>query len=162
MNLRGAAAASAVLSLWGCAAAPRPQVTAPASKPLAPEVVAIERKAGWILRLEQQRVLRDPAAGADLTTLAIDPDPGVRRRALLAIGRVGLPEASPIVVAALSNAAEDEQVRATAAFALGLLADPAGIPALEAALIDPSAVVRGRAAQGLGLAGRTGLRARHR
>ena len=77
--------------LSGCATAPAP--VAPAPPPPAP-VVPIERKAGWIIRLEQQRMLADPAGGpvADLIALAGDAEPGVRRRAIQAIGRVGMTE----------------------------------------------------------------------
>jgi cyclophilin family peptidyl-prolyl cis-trans isomerase/HEAT repeat protein len=113
--------------------------------------VSIDRKAGWILRLEQQRVLRDPAVeGADLVRLAADPDPGVRRRAVVAIGRVGMAEGATVAITALSD--PDEQVRAAAAFTLGLIGDASGVAALEAALKDPAPLVRGRAAQALGLA----------
>jgi HEAT repeat protein len=75
--------------------------------------------------LEQARVLDDAALGADLGVLARDPDAGIRRRAVLAVGRVGMAEGVPIASAALSDA--EENVRATAAFALGLLADPQGV-----------------------------------
>jgi cyclophilin family peptidyl-prolyl cis-trans isomerase/HEAT repeat protein len=45
----------------------------------------------------------------------------------------------------------EAEVRATAAFALGLLAQKSTVPALVAALKDSSPLVRGRAADGLGL-----------
>ena len=92
-----------------------------------------------------------PATEPDLVTLALDPDAGVRRRAVLAIGRVGMPDGLPAVVAALADPAED--VRATAAFAAGLIGTPAAVPPLEHALADASPLVRGRAAEGLGLTG---------
>jgi HEAT repeat protein len=108
-----------------------------------PPIIPIERKAAWILRLEQQRTLQDPsAAGANLALLAADPDAGVRRRAVLAIGRTGLPEGVPTVITALQD--PEVAVRETAAFALGLLADSRGVAPLEAALADTSALVRGR------------------
>jgi cyclophilin family peptidyl-prolyl cis-trans isomerase/HEAT repeat protein len=130
-----------------------PPPAQPAATPPRPAPVSIDRKVGWILRLEQQRVLTDPAAGADLTALVTDADPGVRRRAALAIGRVGLPEGVRPLVAALTDA--QESVRAMSAFGLGLLADPAAAAPLEAALADPSAIVRGRAAEALGQLGAT-------
>jgi cyclophilin family peptidyl-prolyl cis-trans isomerase/HEAT repeat protein len=133
--------------------------------------VSLDRKVAWLLRLEQQRQLRDaavasaplrtdsagrlirkPATTADLAALAADTDPVVRRRAALAIGRVGLAEGEPVLAAALKD--DDEFVRETAAFAMGLLGQEAAAPALEAALKDPSAAVRGRAAEGLGLIGK--------
>src|SRR6185295_15556561 len=95
-----------------CASAPA--VPAPATAPL--PFVALDRKVAWILRLETQRVLRDadqparplpvgivPATAPDLTALVADVDAAVRRRAALAIGRVGLAEGVPALVAALSD-----------------------------------------------------------
>lgn len=152
--VRVAGAATLATALAGCTAAPRP-VPAPAEPP-AP-VIPIERKAGWILRLEQQRILREEALGGDLTVLAKDQDAGVRRRSVLAIGRVGLAEGVPVAISGLSDGAED--VRATAAFALGLLGDARAVSSLEAALKDPSLLVRGRAAEALGLVGTSGAAA---
>ncbi len=114
-------------------------------------VVSLDRKAGWILRLEQSRQLSDAALGADLAVLARDSDAGIRRRAVVAVGRVGMPGGVAIAVAALAD--PEESVRAAAAFALGLLGDPQGGTALRTALKDPSTLVRGRAAEGLGLIG---------
>src|SRR5204863_8150804 len=65
------------------------------SRPAHPIETPIELKAAWILRLEQQRVLADPAAGADLATLIRDVNPGVRRRTALALGRIGGAETLP-------------------------------------------------------------------
>jgi cyclophilin family peptidyl-prolyl cis-trans isomerase/HEAT repeat protein len=130
---------------YGCASGGTPASQPPAAAP----VITIERKVAWILRLEQQRVVLDAAVGADLRRLATDADPGVRRRAVLALGRIGTDAGLAALTGALSDT--DEGVRATAAFALGLLGDPAAAPPLEAALSDPSALVRGRAAEGLGL-----------
>jgi len=138
-----------VLALSACAPKTQPVAAVPAAPP-AP-VIPIDRKAGWILRLEQARVLEDAGLGADLGVLAHDPDAGIRRRAVLAVGRVGMAAGVPIASAALSDA--EENVRATAAFALGLLADAQGVPPLVAALKDASPIVRGRAAEGLGLIG---------
>src|SRR5436853_410972 len=80
-------------------------------------------KAAPVLRVELQRVLRDgpdadapaapapaapapiaPARTADLLVLVRDTDTGIRRRAALAIGRVGRPEA----IGALSAAVGDD------------------------------------------------------
>jgi len=146
------AALALAAALAGCTTAPAP--VAPAPAPPAP-VVPIERKAGWIIRLEQQRVLADPAGGpvADLIALAGDAEPGVRRRAIQAIGRVGMTEGVAAAVAAAADA--DEVVRAEAVFALGLIGDAAGHAAIITALKDPSPAVRVRAAQGAGLAGAT-------
>src|SRR3954463_15772774 len=92
----------------GCGSAPPP-------KPVTAPTVAVDQKMSWILRLEDKRILRDPAPPepvapppptpttskakakgtppppppppviADLTRLASDADPRIRRRAALAI-----------------------------------------------------------------------------
>ncbi len=149
----------------GCAPAPKPAL------PAAPSPITLDQKVSWLLRLEQERVLRDPsievpapqgasaervlapARSPDLTELLQDTDPNVRRRAALAIGRVASPAGVAPLVASLDDA--DEQVRAAAAFGLGLIgarAEAADAP-LETLLNDPSPLVRGRAAEGLGLIG---------
>ena len=78
-------------------------------------------------------------------------DPRVRRRAALAIGRVGLPAG----VAPLAARAQDPDpdVRAMVAFALGLIGDATAVDALVAALGDANAAVKGRAAHALGQLG---------
>ena len=129
----------------------------------------------WLLRLEDQRILRDagaPVAAPPLVTgknavalpppppppdvirLLRDPEARIRRRAALAAGRVGLPEAAPDLITVLRSDT-DPEVRQMAAFALGLLGDkqPSTIDALRVALTDPSPLVAGRAAEALGLIG---------
>jgi cyclophilin family peptidyl-prolyl cis-trans isomerase/HEAT repeat protein len=163
---------------------PPPVLTPPEPPP--PEVPA-DRKVAWILRLEQQRILRDPAlppsgeppatpgtasvtagaqagAGAtqpralrpatqpDLIGLARDPDGGIRARATLAVGRVGMASGLPVLAEALMDA--DELVRTQAAFAIGLIGAPAGVEPLTRMLAaETSAVVRARAIEALGLIG---------
>jgi HEAT repeat protein/cyclophilin family peptidyl-prolyl cis-trans isomerase len=145
-----------------CKSVPTPVAT-PA--PLPPPV-ALDTRVSWILRLEQQRMLRDadleaapeaaahalaPARTPDLTVLLSDTEPAVRRRAALALGRVARAEAVPALSSALAD--PEEAVRASAAFALGLIGAAAGVDPLEAALKDPSPLVRARAVEGLGLIG---------
>ena len=134
-------------------------------------IVSFEQKLSWILRLEDQRVLRDPAPSPvapavrrrgreavsqspvpDLTRLLGDDDARVRRRAALAVGRVGLAEGVPSLLTALTSDPEPE-IRQMAAFALGLTRNPAAVEALVAALMDPEPLVQGRAAQALGMIG---------
>jgi cyclophilin family peptidyl-prolyl cis-trans isomerase/HEAT repeat protein len=147
----------------GCAAAPPVP---------APPTVSYGQKIGWILRLEDQRVLRDPVPpppvtvparggrapaatpAADLVQLVGDPDGRVRRRAALAIGRVGLGGGVKPLVATLATDPEAE-VRQTAAFALGLIGDGSAVGALRAALRDASPLVAGRAAEALATLGDT-------
>src|ERR671919_2181578 len=90
-----------------------------ASAPVVPSVpeipvVTYEDKLSWIIRLEDQRILRDPnppppvvllpatrtqpqivapPPPSDLIRLLNDAEARVRRRAALALGRVGLPDA---------------------------------------------------------------------
>jgi HEAT repeat protein/cyclophilin family peptidyl-prolyl cis-trans isomerase len=156
-------AASAALALSalasGCASAP------PAKAP----IFTYEQKLAWIVRLEDQRVLHDPqpapppqpvkkskqkivaAPVPDLLPLLADPEPRVRRRAAIAVGRVGLPSAVPSLLPLLKD--PEPEVRQMAAFALGLIGDRAAVVSLEGALSDTDARVRGRAAEALGLIG---------
>lgn len=143
--------------------------------PLPPVVVPYETKLASILRLEDHRVLTDaravpdapppaldtrgrplpvapPPPPTDLLTLLRDAEARVRRRAALAVGRVGLPDGVGPLTTTLAD--PDPEVRAMAAFALGLVGSPAVVEPLRGALADPSPLVRGRAAQALGLAGR--------
>jgi cyclophilin family peptidyl-prolyl cis-trans isomerase/HEAT repeat protein len=156
--------------------------SAPPKPPEAP-VISGDQKMSWILRLEDQRILRAPAPPPppvvtpppkprrnappppppdpipDLGALVADPDPRMRRRAALAVGRVGLQGGTALVQPLLADA--DPEVRQMAAFALGLLGDkarqrrvppdPGVVAALTAALQDADPRVRGRAAEALGL-----------
>ena len=157
---------AALVAAAGCGGAR----TAPPLQPApAASTVSIDQQIAWLLRLEQQRVLRDagaasvaaspgartltPARTADLEALAVDPEPGVRRRALLAIGRTGLREGVLALSGALGDVNETEENRAVAAFGLGLIGAPDGLTPLTAALKDPSARVRGRATEALGMIG---------
>ena len=146
-----------------------------ASAPPAPPVPppSFEQKVSWILRLEDRRVLRDPPPVApppppavqgrqppiimppspDLVRLLTDKEARVRRRAALAIGRVGLPEGVQPLVALLDD--PDPEVRQMGAFALGLVGDARASAPLVEALADPSPLVKGSAAEALGLIGDT-------
>ena len=146
-----------------------------ASAPVAPSVpeppiVTYVDKLSWIVRLEDQRILRDPnppppviivtatrtqpqivapPPPSDLIRLLNDGEARVRRRAALAVGRVGLPEAVEPLTKLFAD--DEPDVRQMAAFALGLIGDPAGRPALQMALADMNALVQGRAAEALGM-----------
>lgn len=150
-------------------AQPRPAQSAPPS---------FEQKMAWILRLEDQRILRAPEAPPaaaepatakgrrarqappapppppDLVRLLQDPEGRVRRRAAQAVGRAGLAEGVAPLAAVLAGD-RDAEVRQMAAFALGLVGHRSAVEPLRAALGDPSALVRGRAAEALGLIGDT-------
>jgi cyclophilin family peptidyl-prolyl cis-trans isomerase/HEAT repeat protein len=160
------AAAAACLSSLRCASAPAPVATAPSVK--------YEQKLAWILQLEDQRILKvaeppaplpppvapakrsksiaappPPVVTGDLAALVKDSEPRVRRRAALAIGRVGLAQGIPVLTATLADS--DADVRGMAAFALGLIGDTSAEAALTPLLADPMPMVRGRAAEALGL-----------
>lgn len=144
----------------GCASAPPVK---------GPPPVPTEQKLAWVLQLEDQRILRVPPPPPppvterrrgraapppapllpDLTRLLSDVEPRIRRRAALAVGRVGLPEGVEPLTATLKDV--DPEVRQMAAFALGLIGDPAAVTPLTGALADPSPLVRGHAAEALGL-----------
>jgi cyclophilin family peptidyl-prolyl cis-trans isomerase/HEAT repeat protein len=125
-------------------------LAAPAPPPAAaPRLDKLAR----VLELEDRR---DVGAG-ELDRYLHDADPGVRRRASLAAGRIG--DATLVnSIGELMNDGEPE-VRQMAAFALGLIADPSAVDRLLAALQDPEAIVRGRAAEALGRTGGPGVAA---
>jgi len=146
-----------------CATAPPP--------PVAP-VITFEQKMAWILRLEDERLLKEtpppapapvpqgrrrpavvppPAPVPDLGRLITDGEARVRRRAALAIGRVGLAEGLDLLLPRLQD--QEPEVRQMTCFALGLLGDKRAVEPLRAALADQSMLVQGRAADALGLIG---------
>ena len=151
-------------SLSACASIPRPVV---APGPPAPVPPSLDTRVAWMLRLEQQRVLREapgaesappevvsgfrPAMSPDLAALLNDSEEAVRARTAIAIGRVGMTEGGTLLQTALADPAET--VRANAAFGLGLLASRTAVPVLHAALADPAIAVRLRAVEALGLIG---------
>ena len=137
---------------------------------VAPVEPLVDEQISWILRLEDQRKLSDPIPESvlpdnefsadnslletpepvlrpDLVLLATEGSPSVRRRAALALGRIGVSEG----VEALSSLLNDPEpeVRQMAAFSLGLIGDATATDALLAALNDISPIVQGRAAQAL-------------
>ena len=164
----GSWAVCLALTSAGCASVPAPVL------PELP-VVTWEEKLSWMMRLEDQRILRDPnppppvvlmpatrtqpaivapPPPSDLLRLLSDGEARVRHRAALALGRVGLSEAVEPLTALLAD--EEPEVRQMAAFALGLIGDVAARPVLLAALGDPDPWVQGRAAEALGAVGERG------
>src|SRR5262245_47119442 len=96
---RGVSSAVLILTCACASAPPAPPPPVPAPPP-APMIPA-ERKLSWIARLEQQRVLTDASVGADLVALAGDADTGIRKRAIVALGRVGMAEGAPVLATLL-------------------------------------------------------------
>jgi cyclophilin family peptidyl-prolyl cis-trans isomerase/HEAT repeat protein len=97
-----------------------------------------------------RNVIPPPPPPPDLIRLVEDGEARIRRRAAIAIGRVGLPEAVPALVKLLQGDT-DVEVRQMAAFALGLIGDPSAVEPLRLAVADPVPLVAGRAAEALGL-----------
>jgi HEAT repeat protein/cyclophilin family peptidyl-prolyl cis-trans isomerase len=156
-----ASLAACLVFFAGCAPSP------PVAVPRPPEPADLM---SWILRLEDERRLADPApaapAGAgvstqpstgfvpprpDLLALLEAPEAHLRRRAALAVGRVGLPEGVDALVGLLVD--PEPEVRQMAAFALGLIGDAVAVDVLVDALADSAPAVQGRAAQALGRLG---------
>ena len=104
-------------------------------------------KMARLLAFEDRRSLGD----GELDRYLADPDPGLRRRAALAAGRVGDPASLPTLIQRMNDA--EPEVRQMAAFAMGLIGDKQAVERLLASLLDPEAVVKARAAEALGRIG---------
>lgn len=97
-----------------------------------------------IIRAEDERRWND-----NLKSLLSNEDPKVRKRAALAAGRIGDPNAIP-VLADMLLMDRDADVRQMAAFALGEIEAPGGAYALVTVLKDPNKSGRARAIEALG------------
>ena len=95
-------------------------------------------------RPSRRRYRRD----LDLGRLLTDTEARVRRRAALAVGRVGLPEGVPLLTPLLNDA--DPEVRQMAAFALGLIGDRSARDPLVTALGRSVAARAGQRLRGAG------------
>jgi cyclophilin family peptidyl-prolyl cis-trans isomerase/HEAT repeat protein len=135
------------LTLTRCAAAPPPA-------PI-PVLVSYEQKLAWILRLEDQRLLRDPALPDPEDPRSVegeDPEPPPATGGDAASGVLSLlPSATPDLLRLIEDPSAAIRRRSAAAIGRVRLAD--GIPALVSALSDPQMAVREIAAFGLGLIG---------
>jgi HEAT repeat protein len=120
---------------------------ATAAKDARPTPPTFTATLGRILEMEDTR----SSGGGELDRLLRHREPGIRRRAALAAGRIGESSLVP-TLGDLMNDAEVE-VRQMAAFALGLVGDLAAVDRLVAALGDSQPIVRGRAAEALGRVG---------
>ena len=164
------------LAAVSCAPVSAPAPVAVAAAPVAPPETAPDitpqQKLEWIVRLEDQRVLRDPdppppallrpataktealyakPSPSDLIPMLSDEEGRIRRRAALAVGRVGLVDGVQPLAALLADT--DVDVRQMAVFALGLIGHASAREPLLKALDDPDPSVQGRAAEALGLIG---------
>ena len=137
------------LTLPRCASAPSPP---PAPIPV---IVSYEQKLAWILRLEDQRLLRDPALGEPEDTPSVEgenPDAPSAPDGAAAPGARSLPQsATPDLLRLIED--PSAAIRRRSAVAIGRVRLAGGIPALVSALSDPQMEVREIAAFGLGLIG---------
>jgi len=135
------------LTLIRCASAPAPPTT--------PVVISYEEKLSWILRLEDQRLLRDPALpkpeegqlAEALDSVRTLPSGGAVSQVGGGLLRSSVPDLLSLI--------EDSSVaiRRRSALAIGRVRLASGIPALATALSDSQMEVRETAAFGLGLIG---------
>ncbi len=96
-----------------------------------------------------------PEAAAVAARGLVDADPEVRAAAAVGVAEAGLREVSPRLAEVLAGDG-DETVRREAARALGAVGDVDSVPALGAALDDPSGPVRLEAARALEALGSAG------
>jgi cyclophilin family peptidyl-prolyl cis-trans isomerase/HEAT repeat protein len=173
LAVRAGLLAGLMLSLAGSSACmPRADQAQLPAGAAAPTTITWEQKLGWMMRLEDQRILRDPnpapptilrpatsrvpaliapAPPSDLIRLLRDSEGRTRRRAALAVGRVGLREGVEPLTALLND--PESEVRQMAAFGIGLIGDASGRAALLRSLSDAAPIVQGRAAEALGQIG---------
>ena len=138
------------LALTRCASTPPP----PAPTQV---VVSYEQKMAWILRLEDQRLLRDPALPAPEEAALVergDPNAPPVPDAAVSPTVVRLPRsATPDLLRLIED--PSAAIRRRSALAIGRVRVAEGVPALVGALSDPQMEVREIAAFGLGLLGDT-------
>jgi cyclophilin family peptidyl-prolyl cis-trans isomerase/HEAT repeat protein len=118
------------LLLGACAGATARPAAAPAPRLSTSDVAPLAE----LLRLEDTRDF-DAARLSALSTSAV---PEIRRRAMLAIGRLKDPRGTVLLLPRLTD--PDTAVAATAAFALGLLGDTSAVAPLVARLASAEAV----------------------
>jgi cyclophilin family peptidyl-prolyl cis-trans isomerase/HEAT repeat protein len=145
-------ASLAFLTLIAPTFAQRPPVTVPASKPTLKRDRTQRILYPRIIQHEDERTVTN-----DLIEMLLPPHGGVRRRAILALGRIGYPSGLAALIDILNSDRNpenrDPEMRALAAFSLGQIQNQQAVPALLERLdpaIEPSAAVRARAAEALG------------
>jgi len=104
-------------------------------------------KMARLVSLEDRRSL----GAGELDRYLRDPDPGVRRRAALAAGRIGDASLLPSLIDLMND--NEPELRQMAAFAMGLIGDKLAVERLLPSLQDTDATVRGRSAEALGRLG---------
>ena len=145
-------AAISVLLLSAFAAAQTSPTTVPSSKPTLKRDRTQRVLYPKIIQYEDERTVQN-----ELIEMLTPPHGGARRRAILALGRIGYPTAIPALIDILNADRNAENrnpdLRALAAFAIGEIENHYAVPALMTHL-DPatetSALVRARCAEALG------------
>ena len=153
--MRTIAAVALACCASACASAPpAPAAARPAAGP------TYDQKLSWILRLEDQRVLRDPAPpGGPESNIPAPPlpeavRPGQKPSAVPVVAPP--PPLVPDLVRLLGDG--EARVRRRAALAVGHVGLPEGVAPLVKILADPDPEVRQMAAFALGLIGDRGAR----
>ena len=103
---------------------------------------------GQIGKLERNR----KTLPSQLEPFLKSSDPAIAARAAIAIGRLRNPAGVPLLIPML-NADHPDEVRAAAAFALGVIASSDALPALRSAALHAPPSVAGAAADSLGRIG---------
>ncbi|MBV8668923.1 MAG: peptidylprolyl isomerase [Candidatus Eremiobacteraeota bacterium] len=134
------------------ASSPRPTPVATVSRgPVPPPTPSLPTTTtfGAIGALE-----RNPATQVSaLDPYLADHDPAVQTRAVLALGRLGNPDALGELTTILEDRRRADQVRAVAAFSIGLFASPSSLQPLEDATRRDAPVIAAAATGALGRIG---------
>ncbi|NUN49404.1 MAG: HEAT repeat domain-containing protein [Candidatus Brocadiae bacterium] len=120
-------------ALAGCASSSDPEPSTPSDRSSSTSVPPAELDT--IQTLEDTRV-----SDERLTRLLAHPRPAVRRRALVALGRVADPKTAPAIAASLQD--EDAKVVGDALWALGQIGDAAVFDSVRPFLAHPSPDIR--------------------
>lgn len=142
--------AGSLLSLGAVAPSPTPapKCLPPTSEPPSQP----ETTDAMIGRLERDRSTRPQKLAAILGS-NLQSDPQAAARAAMAIGRLQNPDGVDALATVLLDRKTPETVKAAAAFGLGVIKAPAGIPALRIAAQAGPGLVAGLAADSLGRIG---------
>ena len=153
-SLRCFLVVSLCIPLWISGAGCKTESSKPGTPEVStPSVVEKIDPAGSIIRVIEDLEARRSLGSGKLKRFLSDPDPRIRARAALAVGRIR--EAS--VYPYLSPLIKDRSpvVKASALLALGLVREDRHLETLHALVKDPVALVRQRAVEALGRIGST-------